>query len=215
VHSLTSNHNFAASTGLLVVSAHRWRGTLQRIVDGVTAFADAQPGFPVATSLAACSAVLAGDRARAAALLERLLARRPIVADDGLQAAELALATEACVLLGRQVPEQVITALRPFTGQMLVTSWGVDVPGAADRFLAIAAARAGERDNAAGAFSRAAELEAHISAVVPLRTQIWRHALLGDVTAPPVPPQLPGLEIERQRLTEVSPLADVLSGRPV
>jgi class 3 adenylate cyclase len=204
VLSLTSDHNFVVSAGGLALSAHRWRGTLQSVAHGYVRLAEKLPGLTVVTSIAATVAALCGDAGRAAALVDDLLARRPVVSDDTLRAANLAFLTEACVLTSRTIPEEVVGALRPFAGQLLVTSWGVDVLGAADRFLAIAAATRGDPDEAAAAFTRAANLEAHVSEVLPLRTMVWRRALLDDVTCPADPPPLHGLELERNSLANVS-----------
>ena len=79
---------------------------------------------------------------------------------------------------------------------MLVTGWGIDVPGAADRFLALVATQAGDDVRAAEAFERASTLEAQMSSALPLRTQVWRHVLLGDVPMPDVPAPLAGLASE-------------------
>jgi hypothetical protein len=74
------------------------------------------------------------------------------------------------------------------------------VIGAADRFLAIAAAVAGDRKMAAAAFERAAELERRVSSILPLRTSLWRHVLVGDTAEPDCPPALGGLIAEARAL---------------
>ena len=80
---------------------------------------------------------------------------------------------------------------------------GVDVPGAADRYLAIALAADGDRSRAAEAFARAALLEARISDALPMRTTVWRHALLGDVAPLTPTATLPGLAAEASALLAV------------
>ena len=214
VLTLTSDHNFIASAGGLALSAHRWRGSVQSIADGYSQFAEHQPGLPVAASIAATVAALAGYIDPASALVERLVTWRPIVTDDSQQSGLLASLTEACVLTGRTIPDEVMIALRPYTGQILVMSWGADVLGAADRFIAIAAATSGNFEEAAAAFTRAANLEAQLSSILPVRTHVWRHALLGDIPAPEMPPTLLGLELEQQCLRTIRPNVDMSNSPP-
>ena len=195
--------NLLASEAAQLIAAHRWRGTLGSVVADVVAEAAAHPEQPLAASTAAVAQVLAGD-ARAAATLDALLGRSRPVVDDSTLSAQLATLVEACALIGRDVPEPVVSALRPFAGQLLVFSWGVDVVGAADRFLAAAAARAGDRVAAAAGFDRAVELEERISTALPLRTRVWRHELLGDVAPPEILPALAGLAAEADALRAVA-----------
>jgi AAA ATPase domain len=195
-------HNLVASEKAQLTAVHRWRGTLDAVVTDVTDEAAAQPGQPLASSQAAVVEALVGER-RAAQTLDAVLRRSPVLVDDSTVAAQVAALTEACVLSGRDVPGPIVTALQPFAGQLLVLTWGVDVLGAADRFLAVAAARSGDRAAAAAGFHRAAELEARVSAALPLRTQIWRQVLLGDVPEPEIPSALAGLAAEAAALRAV------------
>ena len=105
----------------------------------------------------------------------------------------------------RRCRRRLQPALLPFAGQMLVTGWGIDVPGAADRFLALVATQAGDDVRAAEAFERASTLEAQMSSALPLRTQVWRHVLLGDVPMPDVPAPLAGLASEAGTLAARRP----------
>jgi DNA-binding SARP family transcriptional activator len=194
------DHNLVASAAGLLNSAHRWRGTLPAISAELTQFAAASPGLPIVASLAAISAALTDDPVDAANRLDDLLSRSPILVDDSTLSAQLAAITEACALVGHDVPDDVVAGLEPFAGQLLVMSWGVEVLGAADRFLAIAGAVAGNGSAAAAAFDRAAELEARISSVLPLRTLLWRHVLVGDIAEPASPPALGGLAVEARAL---------------
>ena len=66
--------------------------------------------------------------------------------------------------------------------------------------MAINAARSGDPTAAAEAFTRASTLEAQVSSALPLRTQVWRHVLLGDVPMPNVPAPLAGLASEADAL---------------
>jgi hypothetical protein len=195
--------NLRASGTAQLTVAHRWQGTLAAVVADVAVEAAAEPEQPLASTTAAVVGALVGDP-RATAALDAVLRRSPPFIDDSTLAAQLATLIEACALLGRDVPETAVTALRPFAGQLLVLSWGVDVLGAADRFLAVTAARTGDRAAAAAGFDRAVELEERLSAALPLRTRVWREALLGDVTSPELPPALAGLATE----------ADVLRAHP-
>ncbi len=133
-------------------------------------------------------------------MLDELLGRVPLLADDSTLGAQLAAITEACALTGTAVPSEVAAGLVPFSGQLLVSGWGIDVPGAADRFVAIIAAQSGDPTAAAEAFARASTLEAQVSSALPLRTQVWRHVLLGDVPMPNVPAPLAGLASEADAL---------------
>jgi DNA-binding SARP family transcriptional activator len=197
------DHNLVASAAGLLAAAHRWRGTLPAIAAEINRFAATSPGLPIAASLAAVSSALTGDLTGAATRLDELLNRSPLLVDDSTLSAQLAVITEACALVGRDVPDAVVARLEPFTGQLLVMSWGIEVVGAADRFLAIAAAINGDRSAAAAGFERAAELEARISSVLPLRTLLWRHVLVGDVPEPACPPALGGLAAEARALRHV------------
>jgi AAA ATPase domain len=202
ISSHGDEQNLAASETAQLTAVHRWRGTLAAVVTDVMDEAAAQPGQPLASSVAAIVETLVGDR-HAPATLDTVLRRSPVLVDDPTLAAQLAALTEACVLVGRDIPEAVVTGLQPFAGQLLVLSWGVEVLGAADRFLAVAAARSGDRAAAAAGFDRAAQLEARVSATLPLRTQVWRHALLGDVPEPALPSALSGLAVELEALGAV------------
>jgi hypothetical protein len=191
--------NLVASETAQLTAAHRWEGTLDAIVADVAAEAAAEPEQPLASSTAAVVEALVGDGSAGATLDAMLRRSRPVV-DDSTLAAQLATLIEACALIGRDIPESVVTALRPFAGQLLVLSWGVDVLGAADRFLAVAAAWSGDRAAAAAGFDRAVELEERVSTALPLRTRVWRHALLGDLAPPEIPPALAGLATEADAL---------------
>ena len=191
-----NERNLVTSSAGMLIAADRWRGGLARRAGEIVMYAENQPGLPLARSLAAVALALAGDPTAAQKVLDELLSRDPIVVDDTTLAAQLASITEACLLTGRTPPASVAAALVPYSGQALVTSWGIDVPGAADRFLAMIAADAGDAARAADAFDRAGALEAQVSPVLPLRTQVWRHVLLGDVPMPEVPAPLAGLATE-------------------
>ena len=191
--------NLVASAAGMLASVHRWRGGRPGRSVGVATVAESGPPLPLASCIAAVAHALAREH-RAEMEVDALLARVPLLVDDSTLAAQLAAITEACVLTGRDVPAPVAAALAPFAGQLLVTSWGVDVPGAADRFLGIIATRGGDRARAVEAFARASTLEAQVSSALPLRTQVWRHVLLEDVPMPDVPAPLAGLATEADTL---------------
>jgi hypothetical protein len=187
--------NLRASERAQLTAADRWRGSLVDVVAEVAEEATAEPDQPLALSTAAVVEALVAD-GRAPGTLDAALNRAPLLVDDATLAAQLATLIEACALIGRPVPEPVVTALRPFAGQLLVLSWGADVLGAADRFLAVAAAGSGDRAAAAAGFDRALALEERVSTALPFRTRVWRHALLGDLTSPEIPQALSGLAAE-------------------
>jgi class 3 adenylate cyclase len=186
--------NLVASAAGMLASVHRWRGTSGPVADAATS-AILQQGVPLAASIGAVAQALERDD-RAGHEVDAVLTRVPLLVDDSTLAAQLASMIEACLLTRRDVPATIAGALAPFAGQLLVTAWGIDVPGAADRFLAILAARDGDTARAAELFERAATLEAQVSSALPLRTQVWRHVLLEDVPMPDVPPALAGLATE-------------------
>jgi class 3 adenylate cyclase len=198
--------NFRSSAAMILTEVHRWRGTLAPLARQIAAFADQMPDLMTARAVDAFVAAITGDEQRAALTLEAVSDR---LQDDSTLGAQLSFLTEASVLSGRPVPPSVVDALQPFSGQLLVVSWGVAVVGAADRFLAIAASAAGHDEQAADWFDAAAELEGRVGVSLPLRTQLWRHALLSDVPPPDAPPALAaGLAVERAALERA------LEGRP-
>ena len=188
-----AERNLVASAAGMLAAVDRWRG--RRSDRSPVAGAEFEPRLPLASCVGAVAHALGGED-RAMAEVDDLLSAVPILVDDSTLAAQLASITEACLLTGRDVPAPLAAALIPFSGQLLVTSWGVDVPGAADRFLAMIATHDGDRGRAAELFGRAATLEAQVSSALPLRTQVWRHVLLEDVPMPDVPAPLAGLAAE-------------------
>jgi hypothetical protein len=190
--------NFRSSAALILTEVHRWRGTLPSLAGRVASLAERMPHFVIVRAVDAFVAACAGDGARAE---QSIAAVSGELQDDSTLAAQLAFLSEASVLAGRTVPPEVVDALRPFSGQLLVVSWGVSVQGAADRFLAIAAAARGDDAEAADRFAAAEELEARVGTTLTLRAQLWRHALLDDVPLPQAPPALAdGLAFERAAL---------------
>jgi class 3 adenylate cyclase/tetratricopeptide (TPR) repeat protein len=177
--------NFRNSAALILTEVHRARGTLAPIAPEIATFADGMPHLVTARAVDAFVAATVGDHDRAVRAINASAAR---LQDDSTLAAQLAFLAEASVLAGQPVPASVVDALRAFSGQLLVVAWGVTVQGAADRFLAIAAASAGRHAEAAEHFTAAADQEARVGSALVLRTQLWRHALLRDVPAPD-PPQ--------------------------
>jgi class 3 adenylate cyclase len=186
--------NFRSSAALILTEVHRHRGTLSSVAAEISRFADSMPHLVTARAVDAFVAASVGDVDRATVALEAGSGR---LQDDSTLPAQLAFATEAHVLAGRPIPDSIVEALEPFAGQLLVVAWGVSVQGAADRFLAIAAAQRGQLTEAATRFDAAAELERRVGEALPARTGLWRHALLRDVPRPEVPAAIaPGLSVE-------------------
>jgi hypothetical protein len=194
-------HNIIASGAGQLVAATRWHGTLASVAPMIVEFALATPGLPLARSLAAIATVIGGDIAGGAELLAPVVGGDSPLVDDSTLSAQCATLVEACTLTGLPLPPGIEPELQSFGRQLLVMSWGVDAPGAADRFLGILAARRGERAAATDLFVAAEALERRVSPPLALRTQGWRHVLLGDVPAPAVPPELDGLALEMAALT--------------
>lgn len=200
-----TDHNFLASAAGQLAAAYRWRGTTTTSISEETVrFAESQPGLPIACSLATVGLALAGDLPAAHSTLTPVVSRAEPFLDDTTLAGQLATLIEACVLTGHRIPRQAEELLRGFSGQLLVLAWGVDVHGAADRFLGVLAALAGDIALATDSFTRAEELERRVSTALPLRTQVWRHAFLGDVSPPKVPANLSGLNVEAAALKLVA-----------
>jgi class 3 adenylate cyclase len=192
--------NFRNSAALILAEVHRNRGSSELVAPEIAKFAESMPYLATARAVDAFMAGITGDAERASRALDTGGDR---LQDDSTLAGQLALLTEAHVLSGRSIPEWIVEALLPFRGQLLVMAWGVIVHGAADRFLGIAAALAGRTDVATRLFDTAADLESRVGIALPLRTQLWRSVLLGDVALPGVPPELArGVARERTALEQ-------------
>ena len=138
------DHNLFLSGAGQLNSAHRWKGSLEVVRDAMADFAERENGLPLTRSLGAIALAISGDIDRARSLLDPVLRSATPLADDSTLSAQCAALIEACTLTARPCPPVVEQALVPYAGQLVVTSWGVDVPGAADRFLAVLAAQRGD-----------------------------------------------------------------------
>ncbi len=98
--------NLVASETAQLTAVHRWRGTLDTVVTEVAEQAAAQPA-PTARvePWRPSSRRIVGD-GRAAETLDAVLRRSPVLVDDSTLAAQLAALTEACVLVGRDIPRR-------------------------------------------------------------------------------------------------------------
>ena len=198
------DHNLLASWYGQLHAARRWDGTLPSDTSRIAQLADQEGGLPLTRSIGALSMAIVGATEAARALLHPIVtAGRPLV-DDSTLGAQCAALVEACTLSSLSVPSGVEQELAHFAGQIIVMSWGVDVVGAADRFLAVLATVRGDPAEARRRFDTADELERQLSQPLALRTQAWRHVLLGDVPAPDVPPALGGLHAEIEALRRLN-----------
>ena len=118
------DRNLLASGAGQVFSGHRWRGTLDGVIDGVARQADQDSALPLTRSLGAVAVALVGDAARAGALLEPLLAAPDPLVDDSMLGAQCATLIEACTLTARPYPQLLEQALQDFSGQLVVTVVG-------------------------------------------------------------------------------------------
>ena len=122
-----SDRNLVASSAGMIVAVDRWRGTLSERASGLSAYATSEPGLPRVRDSppwpwpSTATAGAGGAR--------RPARPRPLLADDSTLGAQLAAITEACALTGTAVPSEVAAGLVPFSGQLLVSGWGIDVPG--------------------------------------------------------------------------------------
>ncbi len=190
------DRNLLASRFAQLHAARRWGGTLPRDAKAIARHAEQDGGIPLARSMGALSMAIVGAADEARALLHPIVAASRPLFDDSTLGAQCAAFVESCTLSGLAVPTVVDEELARFAGQIIVVSWGVDVAGAADRFLAVLAAGRGDRAEARRRFDSAVELERQLSMPLALRTQAWRHVLLGDVPEPTVPAALDGLHAE-------------------
>jgi class 3 adenylate cyclase len=191
-----ADHNLLASWFGQLHAARRWDGTLPRDAKAIERLAAQEGGMPLARSMGALSMAIAGAGDAAPRLLHPIVTAPMPLVDDSTLGAQCAALVESCTLAGLTVPAVVGEELGRFAGQLIVMSWGVDVVGAADRFLAVLAVGRGDRADARRCFDTAVELEQQLSMPLALRTQAWRHVMLGDIPEPNVPAALGGLHAE-------------------
>ena len=91
----------------------------------------------------------------------------------------------AAVLDVRDHVDELADALEPYTTELIVVATGTQVVGAVDRYLGMAAATLGRRDEALQWYDAALALETSIEAP-PLvaRTRMWRGRTSGGASAP-------------------------------
>jgi tetratricopeptide (TPR) repeat protein len=152
------------------------QGRLGELAPMFTSAADHLRSFPAFGAFLALVALRTGDEATARRELDRL-------ADDGFSALanhlgaapSLASASEvAAALAATEHASRLHELLLPFSGQLLVTVWGIAVHGAADRFLALLAELSGADEEADRRFAAAAALEeAFASPPLAARTRYW------------------------------------------
>jgi DNA-binding SARP family transcriptional activator/class 3 adenylate cyclase len=159
------NANFAASHAVLLFYLRREQGRLAELKPQLLTIARQHPGL---VGLRGVLGLLHTD-------LEEPDAAKPLVEsiiDGGVTGdpkglawpATLAALAEICTHLGAtQHVEELTRALAPYSGQLLVVSWGVACMGAADRYLAMLAATAGRLDQAERYFETALALEQSVS----------------------------------------------------
>jgi class 3 adenylate cyclase len=156
---------------------HRYfeQGRLADLLPLVAGFVQAAPGLAGFRAALALAHVEAGDLAAARALVEELAPGRFAgVPRDVSWPATLAVLSEVGAALGDPGWAGVLgDLLRPYAGQLLVLSAGY-CPGAADRYLGMAAAVAGRLDEAAARHRSAIDLEERIGArPLVARSQAW------------------------------------------
>lgn len=168
--------NFQNSWAALLFRIHRERGTAAELLPLVRATAEATPGLVALRCVLAIALVEAGELDEAAAVVASL-APGGFAALNGDPAFTAALAEliDVCAAVGeRDWAAPLRALLLPYAGQVLVTSWGVFLPGAADRYLGMLDGVLGDHARAVDRFAAAVALEESIGATaLATRTRLW------------------------------------------
>ena len=168
------------------------RGTLADIAPLVDGALSDLGHFQAVRAAGALTALEIGHEARARQLLIEAATALDEVPRDFTWTFLLSMNAEVAWRLDEPgVLTEVARHLEPWSGQLLVTGTGTHVPGAADRFLGLAAARACKHDEADRYFAAALALEARAGArPLATRTRLaWAEALArrgDDDTARPM-----------------------------
>jgi DNA-binding SARP family transcriptional activator/class 3 adenylate cyclase/tetratricopeptide (TPR) repeat protein len=178
------NANFAASHAVLLFYLRRDQGRLNELKPAFLAVVGQKPSL---VGLRGALGLLHSDLDEpqaAGPLLEEIVSEGVAGNPRGLAwPATLAALAEVCARLGAtQHVDELTAALEPYSGQLLVVSWGVACIGAADRYLAMLAATAGQLAEAERRFEGALALEQSVSsAPLAARTRVSHARALLDL----------------------------------
>jgi DNA-binding SARP family transcriptional activator/class 3 adenylate cyclase len=181
--------NFATSYAVLLFYLRREQGRLDELKPLLLAAMEQTPGLDALRSTLALLHIELDEPNDARGLLEGIVGDGVTGDPRGLAwSATLAHLAEVCARLGdSQQVDELTTALVPYTGQLIVVTWGVACIGAADRYLAMVTATGGRLAEAEQHFEAALDLEQSVgSAPLAARTRVAHaRALLtsGDVDA--------------------------------
>jgi tetratricopeptide (TPR) repeat protein len=168
--------NFLLSYAGQLVAQRLQTGRDAEVLDGIEKMLDRHPNLPLllATKAWVCAATGREDAARA--LVDDLAPDGFVRLGRGLLwPACMAQLTEAIAALGTiDHARTMYELLEPWSGQGIVVGQGLDMPGAADRYLGMLSATVGRTDEADAQYAAAVELEDRMQAP-PLvaRTRYW------------------------------------------
>jgi DNA-binding SARP family transcriptional activator/class 3 adenylate cyclase len=169
------NVNFTASHAVLLFYLRREQGRLDELKAQSLTVARQNPGLVGLRGVLGLLHTDLDEPDAATPLIESIIDGGVAGDPKGLGwPATLAALAEACTRLGAtQHVEELSAALTPYSGQLLIVSWGVACIGAADRYLAMLAATASRLDQAERYFEAALALEQSVSsAPLAARTRI-------------------------------------------
>jgi tetratricopeptide (TPR) repeat protein len=169
------NANFAASHAVLLFYVRREQGRLDELKPQLLTVARQNPGLVGLRGVLGLLHTDLDEPDAATPLVESIIGAGVAGDPKGLAwPATLAALAEVCTHLGAtQHVEELTAALAPYSGQLLVVSWGVACMGAADRYLAMLAATAGRLEEAERSFEAALALEQSVSsAPLAARTRV-------------------------------------------
>jgi hypothetical protein len=173
--------NFANSWAAQLFRIRRDQGRTPELLPIIESAVAQTPGLIALRAVHAVALVDAGEPTQARQILDALapdgFAAVPV---DSVLSSALADLSEVCAVVGDATQAAALHArLVPFTGQLLVVSWGVACLGAADRHLGMLETVMGRLDDAHEHFARAVELERRAEGRSALaRTQLWWGELL-------------------------------------
>lgn len=168
--------NFQNSWSSLMFRIEQERGRAGALLPIVQAAAEQTPGLVTLRAVLALTLAEVGEYDEARSVFAELtrddLAAVP---RDVAWSASLSQLSELCVLVGDPtVAANLHELLRPFSGQMLLTAWGVYCPGAADRYLGALAGLMSRHDEIDDRFDAALALEEGMGATaLAARTRVW------------------------------------------
>lgn len=159
------------------------QGRFDELVPAIADVAATQPSIRSFTAGLAAIAAEAGDLDTARAAFDQTLADGVKgLPPDAAWLGGVALLTQAAAhLSATDVAPELAAALEPHSGTLVVVASAVAAIGAADRYLGMLAALAGDKDLAGDRYASALELESAAgSPPLMTRTKLWQARLTGS-----------------------------------